>query len=240
MDVNLVQYLISIFAFCLYFYLLYVGYRDGLIRHFPFFYGFVTWCIVRDASRWVVLTYWGYGSEFYYHFYYALGLVTPLAQIFLLIEIYYHVKSRRDVSHWLVLLLFTAMMSWYSIHQRDSKNAYIVFNNIALYFQVLFCLLVHLQLQQNRRLYLGRNYSGILYGLSFMIALQSLNYGLRLFDYVSRADFATLIQTLGVIPWVAYAICMRKLDLPREIQPQLVRELASIEANFKRAAKCLR
>jgi hypothetical protein len=234
-----VQYLLSGTAFAVYCYLLYSLAKSGLIRHFPFFYGFVVWCLVRDALRWVVIAQWGYGSEVYYHAYYTSGLLTPLVQILLLVEIYYRVRSRRDFGHWVVLAVFTVMVSAYALYQQQS-NFYIAFNTIGLYFQVLFCLLVHIQLQKNRQLYLGRNYSAILYGLSLMIALQSLNYALRLFEYLPHESFRILLQTLGFIPWIGYLIWMRKLDLPGELEEEVVHELAVLEANFRRAAKSMR
>ena len=231
-----IHYFVSLAAFVTYFYILYIGRRGGLLRHFPFFYAFVTWCLIRDALRWVVIFTWGYDSAVYYHGYYILGLFTPLAQILLLVEIYYQVKSRRDVGHWVVLAVFTGMMSWYSLHQQGS-NPYIVFQTVVLHFQVLFCLLVHLQLQKNRQLYLGRNYSGILYGLSLMIALQSFNYALRLFEYLTPESFILYLQALALIPWIGYAFCMRTVDLPRRLQKELVDELAAAGTNLRRAVR---
>ncbi|MBI4444327.1 MAG: hypothetical protein HY645_00345 [Acidobacteria bacterium] len=239
MKLTLSQYLISITSLAIYVYLLAVGRRRDLLGHFPFFYGFLLWCLVRDLARWGVLFYFGYSSPVYYHFYYTSGFVTPLAQILLLTEIYYQVKSSSDRLHWFFLLGFTGLMSWYSAAQHE-REVYLVFNTIALYFQVLFCLLIHLQLHKNRRIYLGRNFSGILYGLSLMISLQACNYGLRLFHYVPHEYFALLLQAMGVIPFAMYVWYMDRLDLPRAIQPEIVDELAAIEANFRRAARSVR
>lgn len=239
MGLNAIQYGVSALSFLIFFYLLWVGYRKGLLRHFPFFYAFVGWCVVRGISRWIVLSYWGYESNVYYHFYYTLGLLTPLAQLLLLVEIYYRVKTQRDRGHWIVLGVFTLMMAWYSLQVQEA-SVYRVFNTVALYFQVLFCLLVHVQLQRNRRIYLGRNYSGILSGLSLMIALQSLNYGLKLFHYLPEGYFVTLLQVLGLIPWIAYVVSMRKLDLPRPVEPELAKELAAIESTMRRAVRSVR
>ena len=236
MEVQAVQYFLSAAGFLVYFYLLYSLVKGGLLKHFPFFCAFVVWCLVRDTLRWVVIAQWGYGSDVYYHVYYTSALLTPMAQIILLVEIYYRVKTRRDIRHWAVLAVVTGMVAFL----QPWSDPYLFFNSIALYFQVLFCLLVHIQLQKNRRLYLGRNYSGILYGLSLMIALQSVNWALRLFEYLPHEDFRVLLQALGFIPWIGYVICMRKVDLPRVLDGELVDELAAIEANFRRAARSLR
>ena len=138
MEVSSLQYLLSLAAFVIYFYILCIGLRGGLLRRFPFFYAFVIWCLIRDALRWVVIFSWGYDSVVYYHCYHILGLFTPVAQILLLVEIYYQVKSRRDAGHWVVLALFAGMMSWYCLHQQGS-NSYIAFQTVVLHFQVLFC-----------------------------------------------------------------------------------------------------
>ena len=136
------------------------------------------------------------------------------------------------------------MMSWYSIQQNAVSyywnHAYVIVDTIALHFLVLFCLLVHIQFHRNRQLDLGRNYSGILYGLSLMITLQSLNYALRLFEYVPHQSFIIYVQALGFIPWIAYAFCMRRLDLPKPLEPELVNELAAVEANLRRAVSSVR
>ena len=100
MEVQLIQYFLSLAGFFVYYYILHIGRRAGLLRKFPIFYAFVGWCVIRDASRWVVLYIWGYDSNVYYHFFYVLSLLTTFAQILLLVEIYYRVKSRRDVGHW--------------------------------------------------------------------------------------------------------------------------------------------
>lgn len=239
MEITAVQYLMSVLGLSIYVYLLWTGYRRNLFKHYPFFFGFIAWCLVRDVTRWIVSFQWGLQSDFVSDFYNITGIPTPLGQIFLLLEIYNRVKFRRDVQHWLVLVLFSGLMTLYSLNGQQS-NFYLVFHNIALYFQVLFCLLVHLQFHQNRRIYLGRNYSGILYGLSLMIALQSFNYSLKLFEIMPNEYFVYLVQLLSFIPWVAYIVTMRQLDVPGVIEPEVVEELASIEANFRRAARCLR
>ncbi|MGH9338842.1 MAG: hypothetical protein ACRD1R_04455, partial [Acidobacteriota bacterium] len=68
----------------------------------------------------MIVYYWGYNSNVYYHYFYLSSLTYPLIQILLLLKIYYIVKSKEDKGQWLVLAAFTAMMTYFVLHQQTS------------------------------------------------------------------------------------------------------------------------
>ncbi|MGH9338527.1 MAG: hypothetical protein ACRD1R_02805, partial [Acidobacteriota bacterium] len=160
-------------------------------------------------------------------------------QILLLLKIYYIVKSKEDKGQWLVLAAFTAMMTYFVLHQQTS-SFFEAFHTISLYFQVLFCTLVHVQLQRNRQIHLGRNYEGILYGLTIMILAMSMTYGLRVFEHLPGGRFDLLRQGLAFVPWLIYSYYLRKLDLPRTVDPEVARELELAEAGLRGALRSIR
>lgn len=236
---TIIQLLTSVLSYSIYLYLLYSGYRSRLIRHFPIFYCLVGWAVVRNVAGWALIYVWGYQSFLYYHFYYISGIVWIAFQIYLLVDIYFQIKRPNQKGHWLLLVGFTSFMTFYVFHE-SITDLYLMFHTICIYFQVLFCLLLHFQVQKNREIHLGANYEGMLYGLSLMVALQSFNFGLRIFDFLPVDYFLQLSQPLSLIPWIIYLFSMRRLDLPRCLSREQLEEMELVRLSFRKAVRSVR
>lgn len=190
-------------------------------RVFPLFLAFVAFSLASEMVGWTLILSGLYVSEPYTHFYFITSGASLGLLLIVVARIYWTVRNDRDFSHWVGLGIFAFLMLATGLNHRTrvefTSDAYVLFQFVALSFLVSFVIITYLQVFNSKRTVLGRNYSGVLYGVTFLLAFQLLDFSFYHFSILGTQEFLGILQMVSVVPWLIFIWAFRTEDAPAEI-----------------------
>lgn len=231
--------LLALVQFTVYIQLLRQFHRWHLWSEFRWFVALMTWSATAELGCWWVLIRNGNAGLAYQEVYEGGLLACQLLVIVQLGEIYGLVKSRRDASHWIVLLLFAVLMGAYWGTRTGASTLLQRWQLAALQFEVLFALLTVTHVYWNPRLRLGANHWGLLGGLVLRIALDYLLLTSLTLGLVSYAGVKPWIQPLALMPWGIWMLGFQRHSPPSRVAGWDAARLRSNQVDFRKAVRGL-
>jgi hypothetical protein len=187
------------------------GVIAGMIRRYPVFYGYVSFVFSASIVQLLVWEVWGRESAQYHYAYYLPTLLMPLLQFWVLWRIYRKVIGDTDKAwpppRWAsIFVAVMALLAGYKVMTVPELLLVFRYHAITLPVQVAICLVIFRAVARHSPGTLGRNVTGILLGMSLIVALQTINFTAYLFLDSSSTVFGFLVQfvyflALGVFGW---------------------------------------
>jgi hypothetical protein len=131
-------------------------------------------------------------------------------------------------------------MAWLKVTSMASVDPFYRFFAISLPVQVMIALMVFHRL--NTRVIpgeLGRNLSGILVGISLIVAPQTINFTSHLFLGEPYALFAFLLQFGFFVALAVFCFSLWEYAPMRRLQPAAQAQVAKVDENLHQLVKAL-
>jgi hypothetical protein len=225
--------------------ILWRGLTEGMLRKYSVFYGYIGCVLLCSLTQIFLKAAYGLWSDQYYYAFYLPPLLWAVLQVWILHDIYQRVVGNTKIS-WQTLTLpaivvtVVAVMAWLKVSSMASVDPFYRFHAISLPVQVMIALMVFHRL--NTYILpgeLGRNLSGILLGISLIVAPQTINFTSYLFLGESYALFAFLLQFGFFVALAVFCFGLWEYAPMRRLQPAAQAQLAKLDGNLHQVVKVL-
>ena len=165
--------------------ILYRGFGNRMLGHFPIFYAYVSYVFIVTAVLAAITAIYKFDSVEYVYAFHAQNSLLPLLQFWVLLDLYRRIVGNTKTSRaeflrsGIVVAVATAPVVWKVLV--GDHGFFLRYHAIAIVLQVFLCLIIYRALGKNSGIILGQNFIGILSGVSLMVALQAINFSSLLF-----------------------------------------------------------
>lgn len=188
------------------------GCTRKMLREYAPFYAYVAFSLLATLSLAVVIPYSGVTGKLYYHTYYAEALAIPLFYLWILVALYRRIKGAgercegiRGIPVWLAVISVLAGWKFFQVSAVGPDGGLLFkVNALTLPIAVVGCILVHRMASLHREVRLGRNFSGILTGLSILVGFQTINFTIFCFGGPSTQSSGSSFQILSFLSQFTY------------------------------------
>jgi hypothetical protein len=202
------------------------GVRGALVRHYQAFYFYIASTLVIAATMTGISLFAGHGSKLHYYAYNLSSLGFPAMQLWVLRDIHRRIigndktASGRLPRLVILLIAFTAPVAL-DVFVLRNADYFVRYHMWTLSLQAAACVFVYRALVSRIELNAGRNLTGMLAGLSLMVALQSINFVQFLFGQEAYAMFAFFVPFIYSIALIIFSYTLWTFEPVTERAPQL-------------------